>query len=99
MTITHNFFYKNIVLNSPNLSKLFENKMNYIDLITVYFKEKKFQGEFDDEEIYKYVDGIFSYEMIFREFCELIFYISRKYFYFYNIDTEEEDNKGRILSK
>ena len=99
MTITHDFFYKNIILNSPNLSKLFENKMNYIDLITVYFKDKKFQGEYDDEEIYKYVDGIFSYEMIFREFCELIFYISRKYFYFYKIDTEEEDNKGRILSK
>ena len=99
MTISHNFFYKNIILNSPNLSKLFENKMNYIDLITVYFKEKKFQGGYNDEEIYQYVDGIFNYEMIFREFCELLFFISRKYFYFYKIDTEEEDNKGRILTK
>ena len=99
MTITHDFFYKNIILNSINLSKLFENKMNYIDLITVYFREKKLQGEFKDEEIYEYVDGIFSYEMIFREFCELIFFISRKYFYFYKIDTEEEDNKGRVLTK
>ena len=99
MTITHNFFYKKIILNSPNLSKLFENKITYIDLITIYFKEKKFQGDFSDEEIFTYVDNVFNYEMIFREFCELIFFISRKYFYFYKIDTEEEDNKGRVLTK
>ena len=99
MTVTHNFFYKNIILNSPNLSKLFENKMNYIDLITIYFKEKKFQGDYNDEEIYEYVEDIFNYEMIFREFCELTFFISRKYFVFYKIDTEEEDSKGRVMSK
>ena len=101
MTVTHGFFYKNIILNSENLSKLFENKMTYINLITIYFREKKFQtiGEIDDEELYQYIDDVFNYEMIFREFCELIFFISRKYFIFYKIDTEEEDNKGRILTK
>ena len=35
--------------------------------------------------------------MIFREFCELLFFISRKYFIFFKIDTEEEDNKGRNI--
>ena len=99
MTITHKFFYENIILNSPNIFKLFENKMNYIDLISIYFREKKLQGNHKDEEIYEYVSAIFNYEMIFREFCELIFYISRKYFHYYKIDTEEEDNKGRILTK
>ena len=99
MTITHDFFYKNIILNSPNLSKLFEDKISYIDLITIYFKEKKFQGDFSDKEIFTYIDSVFNYEMIFREFCELIFFISRKYFYFYKIDTEEEDSKGRVLTK
>jgi hypothetical protein len=99
MTITHNFFYNNIILNTTHLSEIFGSKMNYIDLISIYFKEKKFQGEFSDEEIYEYVEDIFNYEMIFREFCELIFFISRKYFHFYKIDTEEEDSKGRVLTK
>ena len=102
MTITHDFFYKNIILNSPNLSKLFENKLTYIDLITIYFREKKFQtvtDEFDPEDLYQYLDDVFNYEMIFREFCELIFFISRKYFIFYKIDTEEEDNRGRVVPK
>ena len=99
MTITHKFFYNNIILNTTHLSELFGNKMNYIDLVTIYFKEKKFQGEYTDEEIFEYVEDIFNYEMIFREFCELIFFMSRKYFHFYKIDTEEEDSKGRVLSK
>ena len=99
MTITHEFFYKNIILNCPNIMKVFEDKMSYIDLISIYFKEKKLQGNFNDEEIFEFMDAVFNYEMIFREFCELIFYISRKFFHFYKMDTEEEDNKGRILTK
>ena len=56
-------------------------------------------ANYNDEEIYEYVEDIFNYEMIFREFCELTFFISRKYFVFYKIDTEEEDSKGRVMSK
>ena len=99
MTITHKFFFDKIIMNSKNLSILFENKMNYIELITVYFREKKFQtGRNDDsnmDELFQYIEDVLNYEMIFREFCELIFFISRKYFMFFKIDTEEEDNKGR----
>ena len=101
ITITHKYFYNNIILNSDNLSQLFEDKMNYIDLITVYFKNKKIglgAPECSEEEIFFYLEDVFNYEMIFREFCELIFYISRKYFVFFGINSEEEDCKGRILT-
>ena len=72
--------------------------MNYIELITIYFREKKFQTGKNDtnfDELFQYIEDAFNYEMIFREFCELLFFISRKYFIFYKIDTEEEDNKGK----
>ena len=97
MTITHKFFFEKIIMNSKSLSKLFENEMNYIELITIYFREKKFQtrGDSNYEELFQYIEEVFNYEMIFREFCELLFFISRKYFMFYQVDTEEEDNKGR----
>ena len=98
MTITHGFFFEKIILNSDKLKKLFENKMNYIELITVYFREKKFQSS-NFDELFQYIDEVFNYEIIFREFCELIFFISRKYFIFYEIHTEEEDNKGRIIKE
>ena len=102
MTITHKFFFDKIIMNSKNLFKLFENKMNYIELITIYFREKKYQtGKVDSNyyELFQYIEDVLNYEMIFREFCELIFFISRKYFLFYNIDTEEEDNKGQNIKE
>jgi hypothetical protein len=102
MTITYKFFFDNIILNSENLSKLFENKKDYIDIISVYFKDKKHipnQNKYNEDEICEFIIEVLNYEMIFREFCELIFFISRKYFKFYEIDTEEEDNKGRILTQ
>ena len=102
MTLTHKFFFEKIILNSENLSKLFENKMNYIELITVYFRDNKLQiskGESNLDQLFEYIDEVLSYEMIFREFCELLFFISRKYFVFFKIDTEEEDNKGRNVNE
>ena len=100
MTITHKFFFEKIILNSKNLSKLFEDKMSYIELITIYFRDSKLQLNKSDsnlDQLFEYIDLVFSYEMIFREFCELLFFISRKYFIFFKIDTEEEDNKGRNI--
>ena len=88
-------------MNTKNISKLFENKMNYIELITIYFREKKFQTRDNTnfDELFQYIEDVFNYEMIFREFCELLFFISRKYFIYYKIDTEEEDNKGRNVKE
>ena len=100
MTITHKFFFEKIIMNSKNLSKLFEDKMSYIDLITIYFRDSRLQLNKSDanlDQLFEYIDLVFSYEMIFREFCELLFFISRKYFIFFKIDTEEEDNKGRNI--
>ena len=101
MTITHKFFFEKIIMNTKNISKLFENKMNYIELITIYFREKKFQTRDNTnfDELFQYIEDVFNYEMIFREFCELLFFISRKYFIYYKIDTEEEDNKGRNVKE
>ena len=101
MTITHKFFFEKIIKNTKNISKLFENKMNYIELITIYFREKKFQTRDNTnfDELFQYIEDVFNYEMIFREFCELLFFISRKYFIYYKIDTEEEDNKGRNVKE
>ena len=47
------------------------------------------------EELYIYIENVLDIEMIFREFCELVFFISRKYFIFYGISAEEEEPKTK----
>ena len=100
MTITYGFFYDNIILKSEALSKIFKNKLEYIDIISIYIKDKLLNSYnfnsvsklYSSYEIMEYIDNLLDYEMIFREFCELIFFISRKYFIFYGINKEEEEN-------
>ena len=100
MTITYGFFYDNIILRSEALSKIFKNKLEYIDIISIYIKDKLLNSYnfnsvsklYSSYEIMEYIDNLLDYEMIFREFCELIFFISRKYFIFYGINKEEEEN-------
>ena len=103
MTITYRFFFDKVILNSEKLSELFNDKMLYIDLISWNFKEKKINSKkwsnIDESEFFDYLEILYEYEMIFREFCELIFYISRKFFKFYEIDTKWEDNKDGLLAK
>ena len=103
MTITYRFFFDHIILNSEKLSELFKDKTLYIDLISRNFKDKKITiknlPNMEEGEIFEYLEALYDYEMIFREFCELVFYISRKYFMFYNIDTKWEDNKMGLLVK
>ena len=108
MTITYRFFYDNIILNSEALSKVFKSKMEYIDIISIYIKDKKINSYnynsvsnmYKSSEIMEYLDNLLDYEMIFREFCELIFFISRKYFIFYQIKNEEEEtiNNNKSIS-
>jgi hypothetical protein len=73
--------------------------MHYIDLITLFYKERKITStnidtinmpEFD---IVLYIENILDAEMIFYEFCELVFFICRKYFQFNGIVLEEEEQK------
>ena len=97
MTITYRYFYENIILKNESLSKVFENKLNYIDLITLFFKERKITSmnidniEIPPDTIFEYIENVLDIEMIFREFCELVFFICRKYFLFYGITIEEEE--------
>ena len=106
MTITYRYFYDNIILNSQALSKIFTNKMEYIDIISLYIKDKKISSYninsaskiYQSSEIMEYIDNLLDYEMIFREFCELIFFISRKYFIFYKIKSEEDENNNKSIS-
>ena len=96
MTITYRYFYENIIIKNETFSKIFENKMHYIDLITLFFKERKITSlnidtiDMPPNDLYEYIENVLDCEMIFREFCELIFFISRKYFNFYGIIIEEE---------
>ena len=103
ITITYRFFFDNVILNSEKLSELFSDKMLYIDLISWNFRDKKITSKnssnIEDAVIFQYCETLYDYEMIFREFCELVFYISRKYFMFYEIDTKWEDNKLGLLIK
>jgi len=41
MNLNFLYFYENNILNNESLSKVFENKMNYIYLIILFFKEIK----------------------------------------------------------
>ena len=103
MTLTYRFFFDNIILNSEKLSEIFYDKMIYIDLISVHFKKKKITSNnlnsIEENEVFEYFESLYDYEMIFREFCELVFYISRKYFLFYDIDTKVEDIKSGLVYK
>ena len=105
MTISYQFFFDKIIKNSEKLSELFEDKLQYIDLISLFYKDRKVCSnnyeyiEMENVEIFDYIESLYEYEMIFREFCELIFNISRKFFHFFEIDTEYEDSKGIVLTK
>ena len=103
MRITYRLFFDKIILNSEKLSELFKNRMLYVELISWNFKDNitnnKNLSNIGDDEMFEYLDTLYDYEMIFREFCELIFYISRKYFVFYDIDTKWEDIKMGLLIK
>ena len=104
ITLTYRFFYDNIIATSDALSKIFKNKMEYIDIISLYIKDKKITSSNFDSitetykpyEILEYIDKLLDNEMIFREFCELVFFISRKYFIFYGINKEEEEKENII---
>ena len=99
-TITYRFFYDNIISNSEPLLKIFEEKLEYIDIISIYIKDKKVNSYnystvskiYSEDEIMEYADNLLDNEMIFYEFCELIFFISRKYFIFYGLNKDDEMN-------
>ena len=104
-TLTYRYFYENVILNSEEFSKVFEDKLTYIDIITLFHKQRKITSanidtlEVTNDEIFEYIESALEYEMIFREFCELIYLVSRKYFLFYGITLEEDEIKGNMEKK
>jgi hypothetical protein len=100
-TITYKFLYDNIILKNKILAEVFSNKIEFLELITIYHKEKIVTSsnantvDFSSIEIINYIESVFNQEMVLYEFCELMFFISRKYFSYYEIKTERgEKNWG-----
>jgi hypothetical protein len=98
MTITYNFFYESIV----STNKIFSNsldKYKFIELINIYHKDKIFITEENKstKEIFTYIDNLMESEMIFYEFCEMVFYISRNYFIYYNLQETKNNYDEAIM--
>lgn len=82
MTITYKFFFDCYIAKSNIFKYIFTDKIKFAELITIHHKDRINLNEVSkySKEIYNYLENIYEIEMIFYEFCELIFYISRKYF-------------------
>jgi hypothetical protein len=81
MTITYRFFYNNFVLNSNLLREFLEDKFKFIELINIYHRDKIIITEENKTsiEVFSYIESLLDCEFIFFEFCEMIFYITKKY--------------------
>ncbi len=94
-TITYKYFYHNIIEKIEKLKDLFEDKMKFVELLTIYYKEKKFLNvdeiDFNQIEIVNELEDIFNYQMIKYEFFEILFYICRKYINLYHIKAETDE--------
>ncbi len=97
MTITHKFLYENVILKSEFLKEFYENKENYIELISYYFKEKKISFKTFIEK-YEYYQNLFNLEIIFYEFCEIIYISSTKYLISKMLNVEEDENYIKVFN-
>ena len=83
MTVTFDYFYKKIIKRSPLLRSLYQTKIQFVEVINYFHKDKKFLSdntiEYDKEEIRVYVENLMEQEFIYYEFIEIVFFISRKY--------------------
>jgi len=96
MTITYRFFYENYISKSDLFKDIFTEKIKFVEIINIYHRDKYNINELQkySQEIYGYIENLFEIEMIFFEFCEVIFFISRKYFAINGInDTKENYNE------
>ncbi len=92
MTFTFRFFYNCYITKSQLFNNIFNEKLKFIEIINVYHKDKIPIGDNTKitKELFNYVENLFDIEIIFFEFCEVIFFISKKYFAKHGImDTKE----------
>lgn len=92
MTVTYRFFYDNIIKESSILASLFE-LTKYIELINIYHKDKIIiqENQKISREVYAYIESLLDVEFIFYEFCELIFFITRKLLTKFNLNETKEN--------
>jgi hypothetical protein len=92
MTISYRFFYDKIIKKSENLMANYD-KIKFIELINIYHKDKINISEtqkFTKEQI-TYIENLLDIEFIFYEYCELIFFITRKILTKNNLNETKEN--------
>jgi hypothetical protein len=100
-TITFRFFFDNLVKKSTKFQNRFD-KFRFIELMTVYHKQKLAITEDNkhSKEVTIYVESLFECEMIYYEFCELVFFSCRKYVTDNSIsEKREKDTFNDILNE
>jgi len=98
MTITHKFFYETYVSKSEHFRNIFPDKFKFVEIINIYHKDKIIISENSPytKELLNYVENIYDIEMIFFEFCEVIYFMSRKYF-IKNAIMDTRENYSEII--
>ena len=109
MTITYNYIYYNIILKNDKLSQIVKEKTMFIELITIYHKDKIIQSnpisgsspsiEENNPDIISYMETVLNNEFIFFEFCELLFILSKRYFGVYGIKNENYQDIIDLLNQ
>ena len=109
MTITYNYIYYNIILKNDKLSQIVKDKTMFIELITIYHKDKIIQSnpisgsspsiEENNPDIISYMETVLNNEFIFFEFCELLFILSKRYFGVYGIKNENYQDIIDLLNQ
>lgn len=83
ITISYDFFYSTVIKRSRVLSNLIPSKTKYVDMINYFHKDKIVLANEDltqnSVKYFKYIEELLYNEMVSFEFCELLFFISRKY--------------------
>lgn len=99
ITITYRFFFDNLIMKSSMFQNLFD-KFKFTELMTIYHKEKININEENklSKEVTFYIESLFDCEIIYYEFCELVFFTCRKYVTENNIiEKKEKDTFNKIL--
>jgi hypothetical protein len=79
-TLTYRFFYESIIKRCSQFNSFLE-KHKYVELINAFHKEKMiFSDNKNSKEAFSYIEALLDSEMIFYEFCEVVFFIGKKYF-------------------
>jgi hypothetical protein len=97
-TITFRFLYDNLIKKCPPFHSFLE-KHKYVELINVYHKEKMIISDENknSKEAVTYIENLLEIEMIFYEFCEIIFFISKKFFQNNNFSEKKQQNYFEIF--